>query len=59
MIKDQAHEKNILLDLEIGNLSEGITAFWEKDRVMQALFNVLDNAIKYTQAGGQIRLTAI
>ncbi len=58
MVKDQAQEKMINLELEIGNLPEGITAFWEKDRVMQALFNVLDNAIKYTLSGGQIRLMA-
>jgi two-component system, OmpR family, phosphate regulon sensor histidine kinase PhoR len=58
MVKDQAREKKINLALEIGNLPEGLTAFWEKDRVLQALFNVLDNAVKYTLAGGQIRLTA-
>jgi two-component system phosphate regulon sensor histidine kinase PhoR len=58
MVKDPAKEKMIHLDLEIGNLPEGITAFWEKDRVLQALFNVLDNAVKYTQAGGRIRLTS-
>lgn len=57
MIKDQALGKNILLDLDLANLSEGITAFWEKDRVKQALFNVLDNAVKYTQPGGRIRLS--
>ena len=56
MIKEQAQGKNIMLDLDIENLSEGITAFWEKDRVMQALFNVLDNAVKYTPPGGRIRL---
>lgn len=58
MIKDQALGKNILLTLDLENLSEGITAFWEKDRVKQALFNVLDNAVKYTQVGGKIRLSA-
>jgi two-component system phosphate regulon sensor histidine kinase PhoR len=58
MIKEQALGKTIILDLDMENLPEGITAFWEKDRVMQALFNVLDNAVKYTQAGGRIRLTA-
>src|SRR4030043_591223 len=31
-VKDQTKEKTIHLDLEIGNLPEGITAFWEKDR---------------------------
>jgi two-component system, OmpR family, phosphate regulon sensor histidine kinase PhoR len=58
MIKDQALGKNIIFDQDIENLPEGITAFWEKDRVMQALFNILDNAVKYTPKGGQIHLTA-
>ncbi|MBA4395021.1 MAG: hypothetical protein C0407_15830, partial [Desulfobacca sp.] len=58
MVKDQAQEKAISLDLETGNLPEEMTAFWEKDRVLQALFNVLDNALKYTPSGGRIGLTA-
>jgi two-component system, OmpR family, phosphate regulon sensor histidine kinase PhoR len=58
IIKDQTLKKNILFNLEIEKLPEGITAFWEKARVMQALINVLDNAVKYTPEGGQIRLSA-
>jgi two-component system phosphate regulon sensor histidine kinase PhoR len=58
MIKEQVLGKNIIFKLDMENLPEGITAFWEKDRVVQALFNVLDNAVKYTQASGQIRLAA-
>ncbi|OGP49298.1 MAG: hypothetical protein A2Y79_10875 [Deltaproteobacteria bacterium RBG_13_43_22] len=57
MVKDQTKEKTIVLNLEIEHLPEGVTAFWEKDRMIQALFNVLDNAVKYTSIGGRIRLT--
>jgi len=58
MVKGQAREKIISMDLEEENLSEEGTAFWEKDRILQALFNVLDNALKYTPSGGRVRLMA-
>jgi two-component system phosphate regulon sensor histidine kinase PhoR len=58
MVKNQAREKAISLELDGDNLPEEMTAFWEKDRILQALFNVLDNALKYTPSGGQVRLVA-
>jgi two-component system, OmpR family, phosphate regulon sensor histidine kinase PhoR len=58
MIKDQAQQKRIDLIENWDNLPEGLMGFWEKDRVIQALFNVLDNAVKYTPEGGRVRLTA-
>ena len=58
MIRDHIKEKGIDFSKEWDNLPEGLTAFWEKDRIVQALFNVLDNAVKYTPEGGKVRLTA-
>ena len=58
MIMDQAKEKKISFSKEIDAIPENLTAFWEKDRVLQALFNVLDNAVKYTPPGGQVKLKA-
>ncbi|MGA3086029.1 MAG: ATP-binding protein [Thermodesulfobacteriota bacterium] len=58
MIKDQAKQKGIYFSHEWNTIPQDLTAFWEKDRIVQALFNVLDNAVKYTPAGGQVRLTA-
>lgn len=58
MIKEPAREKDLFLELDLNNLPEEVTAFWEKERVMQALYNVLDNAVKYTPVGGKIILSA-
>ena len=58
MIKNQAQQKGIAFSQEWNTIPQGLTAFWEKDRIVQALFNVLDNAVKYTATGGRIRLTA-
>jgi two-component system phosphate regulon sensor histidine kinase PhoR len=58
MIRDHLKKKGIDFSKEWDNLPEGLMAFWEKDRIVQALFNVLDNAVKYTPEGGRIRMTA-
>jgi two-component system, OmpR family, phosphate regulon sensor histidine kinase PhoR len=58
MIRDQARQRGIDFSEEWNSLPEGLTAFWEKDRLIQALFNMLDNAVKYTPEGGQVRLLA-
>ena len=58
MIRDQAKQKGIEVLQEWNTIPQGLTAFWEKDLMVQALLNVLDNAVKYTPTGGQIRLTA-
>jgi two-component system phosphate regulon sensor histidine kinase PhoR len=58
MIDKQASGKNLKIEMKVDHLPDPLFAQWEKDRIQQALFNVLDNAVKYTGEGGEIRLTA-
>ena len=57
-VSDFAQEKNISLHLDLSGISEGSSLFWERDRVQQAVFNLLDNAVKYTPPGGAVHLSA-
>jgi two-component system, OmpR family, phosphate regulon sensor histidine kinase PhoR len=57
-VSDFAQEKNISLELDLSGISVGCSLFWERDRVQQAIFNLLDNAVKYTPPGGDVRLSA-
>ncbi|MBI4765794.1 MAG: HAMP domain-containing protein [Deltaproteobacteria bacterium] len=58
MIKDQAREKGIYFLEQWDTLGDDLKVFWEKERMVQAIFNLLDNAVKYTPAGGRISLIA-
>ncbi len=51
----QAQAKNI--ELSIGN-AEHLTAYFDFKWTLEALSNILDNAIKYTPAGGRVSVTA-
>ena len=51
----QAQSKNI--ELSIGN-AEHLTAYFDFKWTLEALSNILDNAIKYTPAGGRVSVTA-
>lgn len=51
----QAREKNI--DLSIGK-ADGITAYFDLKWTLEALSNILDNALKYTSDGGKVSVSA-
>ncbi len=58
-IAPQAREKNIVLTLDLSGLSSVESPlFWEKERMHQAVFNLLDNAVKYTPPDGNVALSA-
>jgi signal transduction histidine kinase len=48
-----AEEKQQTIDV---NMEHGVTIRGDRDLLFQALANLLDNAIKYTPAGGRIRM---
>lgn len=51
----QAQEKNIMLSIDNPTT---LTAFFDFKWTLEALSNILDNAIKYTPAGGKVSVTA-
>jgi two-component system, OmpR family, phosphate regulon sensor histidine kinase PhoR len=58
MVSDQAGEKEITFTLDFQDIQDETVANWEKDRIIQALFNIMDNAVKYTMPRGSVRVTA-
>lgn len=56
MLQLQARHKEIDLALEVGG---GLPQFIDADRALlqQALYNLVENAIKYTQGGGWVKLS--
>lgn len=54
-LKTLAEKKNITLEFNPSN-AEGITVFGDEQRLQQVLVNLIDNAIKYTQINGSIKI---
>ena len=48
-----AHERDIHLSVQV---SQPVTLIGDEARLMQVIMNLLDNAIRYTNAGGQVQV---
>jgi signal transduction histidine kinase len=51
-----AEDKNISVKIDCDN---GVSLYGDRNRLLQAVGNLFDNAIKYTASGGSIRVNAI
>lgn len=50
----KAEEKNIGISVDC---PEGMQAYFDRKWTAEAVFNILDNGVKYTQAGGKLEIT--
>lgn len=55
-LQPQAAQKNQQLSFESGGVEPGLTLEADKALITQALYNLVENAIKYTPMGGQVRV---
>lgn len=54
-VKKKAADKNMLIE---NRIDEQLTASFDRKWTAEALFNILDNAVKYSPFGSRIRLSA-
>jgi signal transduction histidine kinase len=53
-----AEDKDISVKIDCGS-GNGVSLYGDRNRLLQAVGNLFDNAIKYTPSGGSIRVNAI
>ena len=56
IVKPSAEGKDLTIDMEA--VPRDLKVFADRDRISQALINLLDNAVKYTPKGGLISVSA-
>lgn len=52
-----AREKNIKLTFSYDNEKEHTQMLLDRDKIYEAIYNIADNSIKYTDNGGNVRIT--
>ncbi len=54
LLKDLANKKNIMVE---SRLDSAATTWADPDQVLRVFINLIDNAVKYTEANGRIKVT--
>jgi signal transduction histidine kinase len=58
LIRQRALTKGLAFDVDVDPALDAISIKTDEVRLKQALINVLSNAVKFTQVGGRVRLSA-